>query len=183
MQPLYDAVATYCRERGLIFSASPEQGRVQFSFGSPNCPVGLHCLIDAFQDRQMVAVHVLMPVMVPLARRAEIAELVCRVNFNLLVGSFDFDVENGLLLFRTSACFRGQSVGSEAVEPLFGFAAAAADQWTPAFLAVAADGKSARQARAEILESAARAERSQNDLLDLVREQDDQEGRRRRGAA
>ncbi len=57
-----------------------------------------------------LSVFSVAPMAVPPDRRPAVSELVLRVNFGLRVGSFDLDLDDGELRFRTSQDFEGVAV-------------------------------------------------------------------------
>ena len=60
------------------------------------------CYIRAWDDAPVLAVYGVFPVDTPPERRAAMADAVARANRGLDVGNFEFDPDDGELLFKTA---------------------------------------------------------------------------------
>lgn len=73
-------------------------------FGGKN---GRWPCIATVVDDQIVSFYSMYPEEIPQSRYQACAEFTCRVNFGLLVGAFEFNLDDGELRFRTSANLDG----------------------------------------------------------------------------
>ncbi|MBQ5335120.1 MAG: YbjN domain-containing protein [Oscillospiraceae bacterium] len=65
------------------------------------------------EDRQLVCLVSHIPIEVPENKRIETAAAVSMVNYRLLNGCFEFDIQNGRLFFRMSTGFMGTVLSEE----------------------------------------------------------------------
>jgi hypothetical protein len=96
---------------------------------------------------------------VPALRRAEIVELIAKVNEQLWVGHFDFWEKDGLIMFRQALMLAGGCTPTDdQCEALLGTAVQACERYFQAFQFVVWAGKSAREALdASLFETTGRA--------------------------
>ena len=89
------------------------------------------------QRGRFVVCGAYLPVKVPAARRAAVAEFMTRANWSLNFGNFDMSWASGALIFRTSIPVINSGVSETAVEHLIDAPYRAMDRYMPALLAVA----------------------------------------------
>lgn len=82
----------------------------------------------------------LLPTRVPADRRGAAAEAVARINYEVPVGAFDFDVRDGELRFRYGAALQGATLGAHVVVNMIGIALQTCEQFHDALLGVAFGG-------------------------------------------
>ncbi len=79
--------------------------------------------------------------------RAQVSELLARINERLWVGHFDLSGEEQLIVFRHTSLLRGMpTIGTEIIEDLVQLALAECDRYYPAFQLVMWAGKSPEEA-------------------------------------
>lgn len=64
---------------------------------------------------QVFVYYSLCPRSVPAERRADVASFLCHVNFNLLVGAWEMDMDDGEVRFRTSVDVRSDPLTPHAI--------------------------------------------------------------------
>jgi len=74
----------------------------------------LGCTARLDPERALLITTAIIPQSVPDDSLAEVVEFVTRMNYSLSYGSFDVDVDEGWVQFRTGLCYRG----TELTEPL-----------------------------------------------------------------
>lgn len=60
------------------------------------------CMIRCFEQSARLLVYSLYPEQVEVALRNRISELICRINYGLILGNFEMDWEDGELRYKTS---------------------------------------------------------------------------------
>lgn len=53
-------------------------------------------------ETRLVAIHAHHPVRIPEGNRLKVAELLTRINYDLLVGNFELNLDDGAVLFKTT---------------------------------------------------------------------------------
>ena len=64
-----------------------------------------HCIADVSEDFYRFIFFSICPTNVPSLRRKEMAELITRINYNLFLGNFELDFEDGEIRFKTSIIY------------------------------------------------------------------------------
>jgi hypothetical protein len=93
-------------------------------------------VVQALEDREQVVVYGLVPAVAPEDRRAAAALLIARINWGMVLGNFEQDLDDGELRFKVALDPGGQPVTAELLRPLLQVAAAMVDRYAPAFDAV-----------------------------------------------
>lgn len=70
------------------------------------------CMVRCFDDTSRLLVYSLYPESVPENLRPRISELICRINYGLIMGNFEMDWDDGELRYKTSMDIEGIELGS-----------------------------------------------------------------------
>ena len=89
--------------------------------------------ITVVGDPANLGVLIYLPMIVPEARRLEMAEAITRANYDLLNGCFELDFSDGELRYRASMPLADGTVTEEQFRELLFYAIAMADQYARAF--------------------------------------------------
>lgn len=85
----------------LKFMARPELGLAMANFNSgQEGPIQMLARVD--DDRKVMGLSFRLPITVPDDKRSLMAEAVTRANFNLIVGSFEMDMDDGELKYKVT---------------------------------------------------------------------------------
>lgn len=90
---------------------------------------------QAFQAQNTAAIYGVLPERVPAERRAAVAELLTRINYGLILGNFELDLDDGEVRFKASLA--GAAATRAEFAPLVATVHAQMDRWLPALAAVA----------------------------------------------
>ncbi len=107
------------------------------------------CLAQAREPHQQVVFYSICPLRVPEAKRAAMSEFLTRVNYGVVIGNFEMDLDDGEVRYKTSLDL--EDVTEPAVLPaLLGHIVyanvAAMDRYLPGMMAVITGSKSAAEA-------------------------------------
>jgi hypothetical protein len=100
---LADDVVDFLERDG--WSPTVEDGYITCGFQGDNGE--WQCYVTVFEDEERIVFYSVYPEHVSDRSRRDVAELFIRINFNLLVGSFDLDLDDGEARFRTSLDIEG----------------------------------------------------------------------------
>jgi hypothetical protein len=108
------------------------------------------CYARALEDPPALIVYSSCPFAIPEDRRLEMAELLCRANWGLMLGAFEMDLADGELRYRTGQAmpeggFAPAHLGKVIYENVL-----AMDRYLPAIEAVAWLGSDAKSAVAAV---------------------------------
>ncbi len=90
-------------------------------------------LISAREQPATLGIFVRIPLVVPEARRPQMAETVVRANYGLSLGSFDLDMSDGALGFRCTMPIGGAAITHEQFRDLLGASLWTVDRYHRAF--------------------------------------------------
>ena len=98
---LFDRVAGYLDANDWHYTADTEKGF--FSMGCRIKDASVRIVIDVFEadDWRRLLTFSTYPVMVPEHRRSAVIEALTRINYQLIYGSFEMDLADGEIRFRT----------------------------------------------------------------------------------
>jgi hypothetical protein len=88
-------------------------------------------IAEAREEERVVIVYSVLEQAVPERRRPETAQLLNRLNFDLVAGNFEMDDLSGELRFRTSLAAGAEPAGEGRLKELVGFNLATMDQHLP----------------------------------------------------
>jgi hypothetical protein len=94
-------------------------------------------VVQALEDREQVIVYGLVPAVAPEEHRTAAALLIARLNWGMVLGSFEQDLDDGELRFKVALDPGGEPVTPALLRPLLQVAAAMVDRYAPVFDAVA----------------------------------------------
>jgi hypothetical protein len=89
-------------------------------------------------DERVISCYSLLPSVVPEAGRAAVAEGLTRLNYGLLVGAFELDLDDGEVRCRTSIDFVDEAVNPSLLRALVGRNVAMAERYFPTIIAIGA---------------------------------------------
>jgi hypothetical protein len=99
---------------------------------------GFTVVVRADDDDAVLTIYAVSTLAVPEERRQAVMELVTRVGFDLRVGSFDLDLDDGELRFRTAVDFEGVEPSVGLLKNAFYTAVATMRRYLPEVAAVVA---------------------------------------------
>jgi hypothetical protein len=108
------------------------------------------CYAVVLEDQQRVLFYSLHPEHVAPEARPAMAELLTRVNFELVLGNFEIDLDDGETRFRTSLDVEGSELTDELLRQVIYANVSTMDHFAPAIYAVASGQSSPVDALAAI---------------------------------
>lgn len=102
------------------------------------------------EEEEQVLVYSIASFLVPEARRRDMAELLTRANFNMVIGNFELGYDSGEVRFKTSLDVEGSLLDAALLERLIDVNLAMMDRYLPAVTAVLEGTASPSQATEQI---------------------------------
>lgn len=100
-------------------------------------PFSFDTTIFVREDRgDTVQVYMRAPVSAPVDKRLAMAEYVARANLGLILGNFEFSMDDGDLRYKNSVCTGGQPFHPEMLTPLIGASLSTIGRYMPGVIAV-----------------------------------------------
>lgn len=133
-QKVYATICSALDARGWHYGKDEEKLVVHFGVNGDDIPMQLIIAVDA--DRYMVRLLSPLPFKMSEGKRMEGAIAACAASYGMADGSFDYDLANGRIVFRMTACYRGSELGEGVFQYMISCACAMIDQYNDQFLAV-----------------------------------------------
>lgn len=114
---MYDMICNTLREKNLKFIDFEDTRTVMLQIEA-EFPMNLMAQVD--EERQLIRLISLLPVEFPEDKRIDGAIAAGMTNFNMFVGSFDFDYERGRTAFRMTASFLNSVISPDVILSLVG---------------------------------------------------------------
>lgn len=132
MSAIYEALRSLLIKAGEL-EEHPADGWLSVLAGGPN---GTWLLVgQAYPELGVAALYAVFPGPVPTPRREAVAVLLTRINHGLVIGTFELDLDDGEVRFRTQMPVSG-APGPDELRPLTAIAFGTADRFVPAIKAV-----------------------------------------------
>jgi len=110
MSDLFDSITEYFEADGWHIHRIDEDTAYSVTFEGKNGK--WVCIAQVIEDDQEFVFYSAYPDNAPESKRAEIAELLTRFNYNLTFGNFEMDFDDGHIRFRTCIDITGHELGA-----------------------------------------------------------------------
>jgi hypothetical protein len=112
----YEALIIHLRGKGFNFKQNDE--KEVLSFGMEGDSVRWNVMLCAKQKRDDLIAYSILPINVPPERRPTDCEFIMRVNYNLPLGNFEMDMNDGEVRYKTSLALGGQELTDALIHPV-----------------------------------------------------------------
>lgn len=134
MGKLYQAVVNFFTEDGWHFIEQEDKSAlIMIAAGATT---EFLCRAIALEDQDWFVFYSVCPVKVPEERRTAALELIARINYRLVIGSFQINLDDGKILFVTSVDVEGDSLTPALIRNLVRANLITMDKFFPCILAL-----------------------------------------------
>lgn len=116
----YRAVIDAINKIGLKYG---EGGDMSVSFSMSGDDLNMDFLIAIDAERGIVRLLSPMPYRIPKERRVDSAVVIAQINYKIINGFFEYDIEGGTVMYKMNVCYRDSLISSEAIEYMILYAA------------------------------------------------------------
>ena len=120
--------------RNWHYNRNDEKLKVDLEIRGDDLTMDIYASIDENQQRIYVLSH--LPFSFPEDRRLDGAIAATVINYNLVDGSFDYNMQNGRMVFRMTNSFKGCEVGPELFEYIIDCLLYTVDEYNDKFFMV-----------------------------------------------
>ena len=131
---VYEDLCAALERRDWNFQRHDEDLVITFGVNGEDIPMDFIFVVDA--ERQLLRVLSKLPFAVPEDKRIDIAIATCAASYGLADGSFDYDIEKGIIFFRLTSSFRNSSIGDGLFDYLVGISCFTVDKYNDKFMAL-----------------------------------------------
>lgn len=91
-------------------------------------------VLDAKEETQLFFVYIYFPINVPQKNRVDVSELMTRINYNLKVGNFELDMEDGQIRYKVSVDIEGSELVTKMINNMINAALSTSDAYISAVM-------------------------------------------------
>ena len=99
---LFEQIAGYMASSRQHFESEPDGDLIVAHIGGEHGYWHTYIQITDDGEARRVVIHGHLPALIPASARHKVAELLTRINYDLLVGNFELGLDDGEMLFKTS---------------------------------------------------------------------------------
>lgn len=133
MSDSFPAILSFLEDHKYHYTSFEDEERVNLTLAGKNADYRVVMRVTHEGDFFQIYIHYPFRVR-DQAQRATAAELVCRANYGMLVGSLEIDMSDGEIRFHVTHLIQGLPLASETVERLLFTAISSLDRYFPAFM-------------------------------------------------
>lgn len=112
------AVGAFFTEDGWSFEQMPERPILRLPFQGKGGRWNCYAQVRVTKDVEQVLFYSVLPLNVPVEKRAAIAEFITRANYGMALGNFELDYNDGEVRYKTSVDVTDQDINSGLLRPL-----------------------------------------------------------------
>ncbi len=128
---VFGSLCTALDNRGWHYEKYDEDLVIKCGVQGDDLPIDLVISVEA--DIELIMLMSRLPVVISEERRLDAAIAVNYVNAKLVDGSFDFNLEDGVIVFRMTSSFIESEIGSELFDYMIWMAINAVDRYNDKF--------------------------------------------------
>jgi hypothetical protein len=131
MESITKIVKNYFRRESIEFEQIGNDNAFEIGFaGEHGCFLG-YVAVD--EEERTILVETIAPIKAPKDKRLKAAELIARINRLLLIGNFNFNMDTGLIAYKTSIILGDSNLHGDIIKHLLFANWFAMDKYFPAF--------------------------------------------------
>lgn len=134
MGRIMDALVAYLTAENLPYVQTRSQRHLLVPAEGESGP--FNCLAEAREEQEQLLFYAMIPFRIDAERRHAVAEYIVRANSMLAIGSFDLDLDDGLVAYKTAIEVASLPLVPGLIRPLIEYAIAEADRHMPGLRAV-----------------------------------------------
>lgn len=131
---VYQTLCEAIERREWDFGKDKEKLLVHFGVNGDDIPMQFILIVDA--ERQLIRLMSPMPFKMSESKRIEGAIATCAASFDMVDGSFDYDLSDGTITFRMTASFIESLIGEGLFQYMISCSCAMVDKYNDQFLAL-----------------------------------------------
>ncbi|MGF1488875.1 MAG: YbjN domain-containing protein [Prochloraceae cyanobacterium] len=131
---LLNAAANYFQNLEWQFIKSFENSTIQFTFSGENGR--WNCLLKTRENQAQLVFYSICPIPAPESKRIAIAEFITRANYNIIIGNFELDFDDGEIRYKTSIDVEGDRLSHSNLESIIYPNLGTIDRYLPGIKAI-----------------------------------------------
>jgi hypothetical protein len=129
VESLFDTVKKFFEQDGYEFRQLPSHQAIEMGVAGDHGSFRLVCVVDP--DRTILRFLTFVEGKVPDARRKDVTEYLTRANYGLLLGNFEFDLNDGEVRFKCSIDVEGGEITHTQYQNLLYVSVSMVDRYFP----------------------------------------------------
>lgn len=136
MSEKHDQIISFFQKREIVFTQNGDNFQLPFNGNSTNFNITI------FPAEFDLIGYSTLPTIVPEKKRIAILEFMSLLNETFLSGSFNLDINKGIISFRCMSVLSGLEISEEALDRVIGLSFYMMDTYSDAFMQIAFGDKS-----------------------------------------
>ena len=99
---LFDQIVSFMDDADRHYDSDAEGGLIVAQISGDDGRWSVYVQITDDEDARRVVIHGRLPARIPESNRVKSAEMLARVNYELIVGNFELNLEDGEVMFKTT---------------------------------------------------------------------------------
>ncbi len=134
MAKLMEAITAFLKQDGWPYEMADGDAVARVVFQGDNAQ--FTCYAQTREDVEQFVFYSICPINVPENKRQEIAEFITRANYDMVLGNYEMDYNDGELRFKTSIDVEGSELTPELIKPVLYSNVLMMDQYLPGIMSV-----------------------------------------------
>jgi hypothetical protein len=131
---IYKLLCEFVNKKGWAFINDDENLSISFSVFGNDLKMEFCVFVD--YERELVRLYSPMEYKISESKLFEGAIMTCIANFEILDGSFDYDVSDGSVVFRMTASYDDNLLGDDMFDYIISYSMTCVDRYNDIFLAI-----------------------------------------------
>lgn len=128
---VYKTLIDHLTRKDLNFKRDDEKLTIEMIMRGDDLPMEVR--FQVIDERKVMRLLSILPFRVSDSKRVEIANVICKINDQLLNGCFDYNEEHGLIIFRLTQIFIGSLIGEETIQYMIGLSLNSIEEYNDKF--------------------------------------------------
>ena len=131
---VYGTLCAAIERRDWKFDRDDDKLVAYFGVNGDDVPMNFVIAVDA--ENQLIRLMSPLPFKMSEEKRMEGAIAACAATYGMADGGFDYDLSDGEIVFRATACFQNSQIGDGLFQYMISLACAMVDKYNDQFLAI-----------------------------------------------
>ena len=123
----FETLRSIFDEKQWHYNADEEDFSMHFGVIGEDIPMDFHIVLDV--ERELILLFSPLPFNFKEDKRVEGAIATCQINYVLAEGSFDYDIEDGTVLFKMTSSFKSSLISKELLDYMIACATYTVDKY------------------------------------------------------
>lgn len=131
---VYRIIISTLDSREWRYDAEEDEKTIRLGVNGDSLPINIVLRVD--EERKLIRLYSPLPFKMSEDKRMEGAIAACAASYGMVNGNFNYDITEGIILFRMTNCYENCAVGQGLIRYMIDFACATVDEYSAHFFAL-----------------------------------------------